>query len=63
MVKLDRICRDANVMLIFARSYGLTGLVRISVKVNLCFKDFFTTMEKFSFDNKCFTFSLCSFCF
>ncbi|XP_044466965.1 NEDD8-activating enzyme E1 regulatory subunit AXR1 isoform X1 [Mangifera indica] len=32
MVKLDRICRDANVMLIFARSYGLTGLVRISVK-------------------------------
>ena len=33
MVKLDRICRQANVMLIFARSYGLTGLVRISVKV------------------------------
>ncbi|KAK3014230.1 hypothetical protein RJ639_008163 [Escallonia herrerae] len=32
MVKLDRICRDANVMLIFARSYGLTGLVRISVE-------------------------------
>ncbi|GER43097.1 NEDD8-activating enzyme E1 regulatory subunit [Striga asiatica] len=32
MVKLDRICRDSNVMLIFARSYGLTGLVRISVK-------------------------------
>ncbi|KAI3680277.1 hypothetical protein L2E82_50502 [Cichorium intybus] len=32
MVKLDRICRDANVMLIFARSYGLTGFVRISVK-------------------------------
>ncbi|KAK6242523.1 hypothetical protein SCA6_007912 [Theobroma cacao] len=32
MVKLDRICREANVMLIFARSYGLTGLVRISVK-------------------------------
>ncbi|KAK2980698.1 hypothetical protein RJ640_011318 [Escallonia rubra] len=32
MVKLDRICRDANVTLIFARSYGLTGLVRISVK-------------------------------
>lgn len=32
MVKLDRICRQANVMLIFARSYGLTGLVRISVK-------------------------------
>ncbi|KAL6529646.1 NEDD8-activating enzyme E1 regulatory subunit axr1 [Orobanche gracilis] len=32
MVKLDRICREANVMLIFARSYGLTGFVRISVK-------------------------------
>ncbi|XVF03075.1 hypothetical protein REPUB_Repub04eG0229300 [Reevesia pubescens] len=32
MIKLDRICRQANVMLIFARSYGLTGLVRISVK-------------------------------
>ncbi|KAM7271483.1 hypothetical protein ACFE04_030697 [Oxalis oulophora] len=32
MIKLDRICREANVMLIFARSYGLTGLVRISVK-------------------------------
>jgi len=32
MVKLERICREANVMLIFARSYGLTGLVRISVK-------------------------------
>lgn len=37
MVKLDRICRDANVLLIFARSYGLTGLVRISLKVTcLC---------------------------
>ncbi|KAG9160542.1 hypothetical protein Leryth_026142 [Lithospermum erythrorhizon] len=32
MVKLDRICREANVMLICARSYGLTGFVRISVK-------------------------------
>lgn len=32
MLKLDRICREANVMLIFARSYGLTGLVRISMK-------------------------------
>ncbi|KAL2524660.1 NEDD8-activating enzyme E1 regulatory subunit [Abeliophyllum distichum] len=32
MVKLDKICRDANIMLIFARSYGLTGFVRISVK-------------------------------
>lgn len=35
MVKLDRICREANVMLVFARSYGLTGLVRISVKVKI----------------------------
>lgn len=33
MVKLDTICRQANVMLIFARSYGLTGFVRISLKV------------------------------
>ncbi|KAF3678333.1 NEDD8-activating enzyme E1 regulatory subunit [Capsicum annuum] len=32
MVKLDRICREANIILIFARSYGLMGLVRISVK-------------------------------
>ncbi|KAL7000094.1 NEDD8-activating enzyme E1 regulatory subunit axr1 [Sarracenia purpurea var. burkii] len=32
IVKLDKICREANVMLIFARSYGLTGFVRISVK-------------------------------
>ncbi|AEC08680.1 unnamed protein product [Arabidopsis thaliana] len=32
MVKLDRICREANVMLVLARSYGLTGFVRISVK-------------------------------
>ncbi|KAK7263522.1 hypothetical protein RJT34_31113 [Clitoria ternatea] len=32
MIKLDRICREANVMLIFARSYGLTGFVRISLK-------------------------------
>ncbi|KAI8021985.1 NEDD8-activating enzyme E1 regulatory subunit AXL [Camellia lanceoleosa] len=32
MVKLDRICREANVMLIFAHFYSLTGFVRISVK-------------------------------
>ncbi|XP_059277794.1 NEDD8-activating enzyme E1 regulatory subunit AXR1-like [Lycium ferocissimum] len=32
MVKLDRICREENIILIFARSYGLMGLVRISVK-------------------------------
>ncbi|XP_057955704.1 NEDD8-activating enzyme E1 regulatory subunit AXR1-like [Malania oleifera] len=32
MIKLDRICREASVLLIFARSYGLTGFVRISLK-------------------------------
>ncbi|KAH9617913.1 hypothetical protein KSS87_006386 [Heliosperma pusillum] len=32
MVKLDKICRKAGVTLVFARSYGLSGLVRISVK-------------------------------
>ena len=37
MIKLDRICREANVMLIFACSYGLTGFVRISLKV-ICYK-------------------------
>ncbi|KAI8010221.1 NEDD8-activating enzyme E1 regulatory subunit AXL [Camellia lanceoleosa] len=35
MVKLDRICREANVMLVFAHSYGLTRFVRISVKGRL----------------------------
>ncbi|RID42925.1 hypothetical protein BRARA_J02778 [Brassica rapa] len=33
MVKLDRICREANVKLVFVRSYGLAGIVRVSVKV------------------------------
>lgn len=42
MIKLDRICREANVILVLARSYGLTGIVRVSVKVgistfDLCF--------------------------
>nr|GEW04533.1 NEDD8-activating enzyme E1 regulatory subunit AXR1-like [Tanacetum cinerariifolium] len=32
MVKLDHICRDTNVMLIFARSYGLSGFVPSSMK-------------------------------
>lgn len=32
LLKLDKICRQANVMLVVARSYGLTGLVRISLK-------------------------------
>ncbi|KAI3966741.1 hypothetical protein MKW92_038738 [Papaver armeniacum] len=32
MLKLDKICRQADVMLVVARSYGLTGLVRISLK-------------------------------
>nr|VDC77112.1 unnamed protein product [Brassica rapa] len=27
MVKLDRICREANVKLVFVRSYGLAGIV------------------------------------
>ncbi|KAG5231962.1 auxin resistant family protein [Salix suchowensis] len=36
MIKLDKICREANVLLIFARSYGLTGFVRISVKTGTC---------------------------
>lgn len=33
LLLLDKICRKANVMLVVARSYGLTGMVRISVKV------------------------------
>lgn len=37
MVKLDRICREADVKLVFVRSYGLSGFVRISVKVILPF--------------------------
>ncbi|XP_039131097.1 NEDD8-activating enzyme E1 regulatory subunit AXR1-like [Dioscorea cayenensis subsp. rotundata] len=32
LLKLDKICWQANVMLVVARSYGLTGLVRISMK-------------------------------
>lgn len=50
MIKLDRICREANVMLIFARSYGLTGFVRISLKV-ICYKfmvKFFFSIFPFS---------------
>lgn len=33
LLKLDAICRKRNVILLFARSYGLMGLIRISVKV------------------------------
>jgi hypothetical protein len=33
LLKLDSICRSANIVLVSARSYGLTGLVRVSVKV------------------------------
>lgn len=33
LIKLDKICREANIMLVIARSYGLTGMVRISMKV------------------------------
>lgn len=50
MVKLDRICREANVMLIFARSYGLTGFVRISLKVILCV---YQKISIFSFSKAC----------
>ncbi|PKA52596.1 NEDD8-activating enzyme E1 regulatory subunit [Apostasia shenzhenica] len=32
LLKLDKICRQSNVILLIARSYGLTGLVRISLK-------------------------------
>ncbi|CAM6070645.1 unnamed protein product [Sphagnum tenellum] len=32
LLKLDEICRQQNVMLIIARSYGLAGLLRISVE-------------------------------
>lgn len=32
LLKLDKICWKANVTLVVARSYGLTGLVRISLK-------------------------------
>lgn len=32
VLKLDRICRQQNVILVIARAYGLTGLVRISLK-------------------------------
>ncbi|KAL0916902.1 hypothetical protein M5K25_014455 [Dendrobium thyrsiflorum] len=32
LLKLDKICRQSNVMLLVARSYGLTGLVRICLK-------------------------------
>ena len=31
--KLDSICRSANTVLVAARSYGLVGLVRVSIKV------------------------------
>ncbi|XP_010227671.1 NEDD8-activating enzyme E1 regulatory subunit AXR1 isoform X2 [Brachypodium distachyon] len=32
LLKLDGICRAADIVLVAARSYGLTGLVRVSVK-------------------------------
>ncbi|KAG1368339.1 NEDD8-activating enzyme E1 regulatory subunit AXR1 [Cocos nucifera] len=32
LLKLDKICRQANVILVVARSYGLSGLVRVSLK-------------------------------
>ncbi|RWW15839.1 hypothetical protein GW17_00020306 [Ensete ventricosum] len=39
LIKLDKICREANIMLVIARSYGLTGMVRISMKVRKTFID------------------------
>ncbi|KAG2259401.1 hypothetical protein Bca52824_078695 [Brassica carinata] len=33
MVKLDRICREENIKLVFVRSYGLAGIVRVSIKI------------------------------
>ena len=33
LLKLEEICRQQKVMLVIARSYGLAGLVRISVTV------------------------------
>lgn len=33
LLKLEEICRQQKVMLVIARSYGLAGLVRISVMV------------------------------
>ncbi|KAL5217863.1 hypothetical protein ABZP36_018547 [Zizania latifolia] len=32
LLKLDGICRKANIVLVAARSYGLTGLVRVNLK-------------------------------
>uniref|UniRef100_A0A453M9D9 THIF-type NAD/FAD binding fold domain-containing protein n=1 Tax=Aegilops tauschii subsp. strangulata TaxID=200361 RepID=A0A453M9D9_AEGTS len=32
LLKLDGICGSANIVLVAARSYGLTGLVRVSIK-------------------------------
>lgn len=33
LLKLEEICRQQQVMLVIARSYGLSGLVRLSVRV------------------------------
>lgn len=48
MVKLDKICREANVMLVLARSYGLTGFVRICVKVRFIVVECFVTCHGMS---------------
>lgn len=32
LLKLDKICRQSNVMMLVARSFGLTGLVRVCLK-------------------------------
>ena len=49
MVKLDRICREANVKLVFVRSYGLVGIVRVSVKVILFVQFCLKTKESLLF--------------
>jgi hypothetical protein len=34
LLKLEEICRQEKVMVVIARSYGLVGLVRISIRVS-----------------------------
>ena len=53
MVKLDRICREANVMLVFARSYGLSGFVRVSVKVIIPFLSQYFLMKLMDYCEYC----------
>ncbi|XP_028109548.1 histone-lysine N-methyltransferase ATX5-like [Camellia sinensis] len=61
MVKLDRICREANVMLVFAHAYGLTGFVRIHVKL-IDFTTVFTVTEKYELVHAKWTTERCAIC-